>query len=70
MEKTEKNKKAIFNVVSPRNEWNLNLNGFVEETGVSDCGLFVEADSEEEARKLFESLIKVIKDNEVKISDE
>ncbi len=70
MVKTEKNKKAIFDVVRPRKEWNLNLNDFVEETGTSDCSLFVEADSEEEAIKLFESLIKVIKDNEVKISDE
>ena len=65
-----KDKIAEFDVVCPSNEWNLTLNGFVKETGVGNCGLFVEAENEKEARKLFESLIKVIKDSEVKINNE
>jgi len=66
----KENKEAIFDVICPDNKWELWLNGFIKETGTGNIGLFVEAKNEKEAIKYFKALIKIIKENSVKMDDE
>ena len=62
-------KKVRMDFVSPRNQWELWLTEFVEETGVGNAGLFVEADTEEEAEKYLKNLIKIIKEHDVEFTE-
>ena len=64
---TLKDKIAKFDVVMPFDKWELWITTHVKETGTGNAGLFVEAKTEKEARKLFDNLIRVIKESEVEI---
>lgn len=54
--------KIDFDLIAPnKNNWELNINNFPEKTGSGDCGLFVEAENEKEAKEYFKNLIEIIK---------
>lgn len=40
-------------LINPNKEWRLNVNGNADKTGIGDCGLFVEAKNEKEAKDFF-----------------
>ena len=51
-----------FDLIEPSEQWEMWLTNRIEETGVSNCGLFVEAKNEREAKKKFKALLKVIRE--------
>lgn len=62
-------KKGRFDLVMPLNQWEMWITNYVKETGFDNCGLFCQAKSEKEARKIFKSLIKIIQKKGVEIND-
>lgn len=61
-------KEAQFDLTTANKKWELWLNEFVKETGIGNVGLFAEADNEKQALKYLKNLIKIIKDNKIKIN--
>ncbi len=53
-------KEFNLELIEPNNQWEMWLQNHIEETGVDNCGLFCNAKSEKEAKKIFKALIKII----------
>ncbi len=60
--------KAKFDLVMPFDKWEMWLTNYVKETGIGNVGLFVEAKTEKEARKLLKVLIKIIQEKGVEFN--
>lgn len=58
-----------YDCVNPYPQWEFWIKASVDKIGTGNCGIFINAKNEKEARKYFKELVKIIKNEELVESD-
>lgn len=65
----EEKKEVRVDLIEPTHQWEMWLKDCVKETGYENCGLFCNAKTEKEAIKIFDNIIKLIRERGIKIDE-